>query len=273
MPGHSQEQGLRKPVFCQIRFGFCNTVDAAAFVLPYCGPAPSPADILWSWNFDPVLLCVFAILGTITAADSRMRLVTITGRRAMILALLVLLVAFVSPLCAMASALFSARVLHHILLVSAAAPLLAYAIAGRIRGAGWSVALVLLHALVFWSWHAPAAYLSALSSDLVYWLMQGSILGSAVLLWNAIIRSDPLPGIGLSIASMMQMGLLGALLSFGRQAIYAPHFGTTAVWGLTPLDDQQLAGVLMWVLGGLSFFAATMWHGLRLLDHRPQAAR
>ena len=44
---------------------------------------------------------------------------------------------------------------------------------------------------------------------------------------------------------------LGAILTFANHALYAPHFLTTATWSLTPLADQQLAGVIMWIPAGL----------------------
>jgi len=55
----------------------------------------------------------------------------------------------------------------------------------------------------------------------------------------------------------MQMGLLGAVLTFATHPLYLWHLTTTSPWGLTPLQDQQLAGVLMWVPGiGLFLWAA-----------------
>src|SRR3546814_8755034 len=80
---------------------------------------------------------------------------------------------FISPFCALTSALFSARVVHHVLLTACAAPLLAAAIdAGRYRLPGGLAAWTALHALIFWLWHAPPAYAWALSSDVAYWMMQ-----------------------------------------------------------------------------------------------------
>src|SRR3546814_17286561 len=56
---------------------------------------------------------------------------------------------------------------------------------------------------------------------------------------------------------MVQMGLLGALLTFSGSALYAPHLLTTQAWGMSPLQDQQLAGLIMWVpAAGLSLGAA-----------------
>ena len=49
----------------------------------------------------------------------------------------------------------------------------------------------------------------------------------------------------------VQTGLLGALLTFAGRPLYAAHLSTTAAWGLTPLEDQQLAGLIMWIPASL----------------------
>ena len=79
-------------------------------------------------------------------------------------------------------ALFSARVTHHLILTTLAAPLIAYALPGARGLVTWAV----VHAGIFWAWHAPQAYSLALASDAGYWFMQLTLLGSAVGLWRAV---------------------------------------------------------------------------------------
>lgn len=221
--------------------------------LPYCGTAPVPGELWSRWNLDPVLL--FALTLGIAAflrwggADS-------ARRRWFAAAMALLALLFISPFCAITSALFAARVTHHILLTALVAPLLVAACPARIRG---GVALwVGLHAVVFWGWHAPPVYGWALSSDAGYWLMQLSLLGSAFALWNAI-RIAPLPGaIAALLGTMVQMGLLGALITFAPAALYAPHLLSTTAWGLTALEDQQLAGLIMWAPGAAVYLVAAL---------------
>ena len=57
---------------------------------------------------------------------------------------------------------------------------------------------------------------------------------------------------------MVQMGLLGALITFAARPLYAPHWLTTQDWGLSPLDDQQLAGLIMWAPGSLVYLFAAV---------------
>lgn len=232
---------------------------------PYCGPAPEPGAWLSVWNFDPLVLAVLA--GAAVLAGWRL---DGARRAAALAAAAVLATAFVSPLCALSSALFTARTLHHLLLTLAAAPLLALALPAA-RRSGLAAATA-VHVVVFWGWHAPSAYAAALSNDGVYWLMQASILGSAVWFWRAV-RSAPAPAaIAGLLAAMLFMGLLGALLTFAGQPVYAPHFAATLAWGLTPLEDQQAAGLIMWAPAALAYLLAALWRLDRLLSPRQATA-
>ena len=218
---------------------------------PYCGPAPTPAEWLARWNLDPVLLAALA-------AGLALVLWRTAGRRraAAAAAMLVLAAIFVSPLCALSSALLAARTVHHVLLVAVAAPLIAWSLPRRHFG---PLALATAaQAGVFWAWHAPAAYGWALSNDAAYWLMQLSLLGTAVWFWAAVRRASAPAAVAALLIAMVAMGLLGALLTFTGQPAYAPHFLTTAAWGLTPLEDQQAAGLIMWAPAAAVYLAAAL---------------
>lgn len=212
---------------------------------PYCGPPPSPEQLWGQWNADPLVLgglLLAALLLRWPAAGGPPR-----SRRLSGMALVVLGVAFVSPLCALSSALFAARTLHHILLLCAAAPLIALALPRPPRQ-GFSAVMIatLLQAAVLWVWHAPDLYAAALSNDGAYALMEVTLLAAAILFWVRVrAASAPMAALGLAV-TMVQMGLLGALLLFAGAAVYAPHQLTTWPWGMSPLQDQQLAGLIMW---------------------------
>ena len=233
-----------------------------ASAIPYCGSAPLPSEWLTQWNFDPWLLA--ALLAASVWAIQ-------TGAQSPIwLALAGLFVLFVSPLCGLSSALFAARVGHHVVLTALIAPLVAWAMPRRPGGAWvWAAA----HAMVFWLWHAPAPYAAALSRDLLFWVMQLSLLGTAIALWAAILRAPAPTALAVLLATSVQMGLLGALLTFGQTPFYMPHLASTQPWGLSPLEDQQLAGLLMWVGGAAIYLAAALAIGWRWLGPaRPRAA-
>lgn len=223
--------------------------------LPYCGAAPAPAEWLERWNFDPVLLA--ALLGLGLAYGLRARNDGRLRRGCFASAFLLLVLLFVSPFCALSSALFSARVVHHVLIGLVLAPLLVAAWPVR-RVTGSLMAWTAAQALVFWLWHSPPVYRWALSSDAAYWLMQLSLVASAVGFWAAL-RHAPTPNaVAALLVSMVQMGLLGALITFSGAPLYAPHFATTAAWGLSPIEDQQLAGLIMWVPAAGLYLAAAV---------------
>ena len=222
--------------------------------MPYCGAAPSPGDLMTRWNMDPVLLGALAagVAGWLLLAPAAG-----PERHRFLAAVAMLTLLFISPFCALTSALFAARTVHHLALTTLVAPLLAMALPpARVPGGVgvWAG----FHAVTFWLWHAPPAYAAALSSDAVYWIMQASVLLTALALWRAI-RAASLPaGIAALLATMVQMGLLGALLTFTGASLYAPHALAPLAWGLTPLEDQQLAGLIMWAPGAGLYLAAAL---------------
>jgi len=228
----------------------------------YCGPAPLPEELLSRWNLDPVLLVALGLM-----------LWALRREPAGVAGVAVLFLVFVSPLCALSSALFSARVVHHVLLIAVAAPLIGWARpAARAGGPGLPFAVSVV---VLWAWHIPAAYDLALSHVAVYWLMQITLLGCALWFWRSVFadRRSPVQAVVYIVATFAQMGMLGAILTFAPSALYAAHFVAPYDWGLTPLLDQQLGGLIMWVPAGLPYAAAAIiiarrnW--TRLAEDRP----
>lgn len=226
----------------------------AAAWAPYCGVAPTPSELIARWNLDPAVL---ALLGLAALTWTLHRRRGGKGRTLLVgSGLAVLAVVFVSPLCALASALFSARVVHHALLIVVAAPLLAFGLPRALRAPLGPC--VLAHVVLVWLWHAPGPYAWALTYDAAYWLMQACLLGTALVLWSAVRRAPPIAAAGALLAAMVLTGLLGALLTFAPQPLYAPHLAATAAWGLGPLADQQLAGLIMWAPMALAYLLAAL---------------
>lgn len=208
----------------------------------YCGQPGSNQAFWASWNVDPPVLALLLFLA-----------VMIGRRRGGLAAVAVLAVAFVSPLCAMTAALFSARVVHHLLLIAVAAPLLAIALPSRKSGRLGEP--FVLATVTLWIWHLPAAYDLALGNLAVYWVMQASMIGTALVFWRAALHPDRSVGSALTgvLAAYLQMTLLGALLTFAPRPLYAIHASAPLLWGLSPIADQQLGGLIMWVPGGLPY--------------------
>ena len=233
--------------------------------VPYCGPAPDPGEWLSRWNFDPLLIGAIGLAGGWLWLRRERR----DQRGLMVAALGIVLLLFVSPFCALGSALFSARAVHHVVLAAVLAPVIALMIGRKPAVPLWPATAA--HALTFWAWHLPSLYAAALSSDALFWLMQATITGTAVLLWMAVLRAAASAAVAALLATMVQMGALGALLTFAGRALYAPHWSATAAWGLAPLEDQQLAGLVMSAPGSLIYLLAAVTILYRSLQPRPAA--
>ncbi|MBV1799940.1 cytochrome c oxidase assembly protein [Siccirubricoccus sp. G192] len=229
----------------------------AAPATPYCGVPPSPGDV--AWNLDPWLIAAL-LLGLLLAWGPAGRG---GDRRILFAGWAVLAAALLSPLCNLSVALFSARVGQHLVLLTAAAPLLALGLRGPrwMASPGGLAAAAGAFAVALWAWHLPGPYAATFRSDLAYWAMQASLLGTAAWLWRGLllgVAARPDMALLAGLATAAQTGALGALLTFAPRPLFAPHGLTTLAWGLTPLEDQQLGGLLMWVPGGLAFAAVSL---------------
>jgi putative membrane protein len=228
---------------------------------PYCGAPPSPGELLQRWNLDPFLISVLALILAAYLLSGRS---TPTWRRLSFCAGWLLgSLAVISPLCPLSVALFSARVGQHLILTSLVAPLIA--LGWRVRpttmtSSRWPPILAAItFASLLWIWHSPAPYVATFTTDTVYWLMHLTTFGSAVWLWYEVFSAwgERIEAAAAAIVlTILQMGLLGAVITFADRPLYAPHLYTAPLWGLSALEDQQLGGVLMWVPAGVILAAA-----------------
>ncbi|MEO1969887.1 MAG: cytochrome c oxidase assembly protein [Sphingomonadaceae bacterium] len=226
----------------------------------YCGAAPLPGTLAERFNLDPV---VIAALG-LCAALQWIYLKREERNAALpLLGWLVAGFAFLSPLCALSVALFAARIGQHMILMLIAAPLIAIGLP-KIRSNGstplWGAVGAFFLAL--WFWHMPAPYTATFRSTFVYWTMHLTLFGSAIWLWHHLLgheRETAVTTLAAGAVASMQMSLLGAIICLAARPMYPPHFVTTAAWGLSPMADQQLGGVLMWVPGCVIF----LWLAVR----------
>lgn len=229
--------------------------------VPYCGPLIAPDALLYAWNGDPRLLLAIVCAGIAVVWCQSRSAPSATQNRALIVAGIGIVVAFVSPLCAATVALFSARALHHVVLVSIIAPALAVALPWRALPATVAMGLTSV-ALI--AWHLPAVYDAAWTSVALYWAMQGVLLLPAWLFWSAVLQpaqpAESLFAHALSIGGLAAvMGFIGAVLTFAPTGLYPQHLVGAEAFGMTLLSDQQLAGLIMWVPGFLPLAAIAFW--------------
>jgi putative membrane protein len=253
--------------------------------------APVARSELWSsWRPDPLILAILVMTallyrsGLAHLGRRRRQLVRPVHVAAFAGALLALAVALASPLELAASSVFTAHMVQHLLLMLVVAPLLVYGrpvvvlgqampLRGRrmfvrfrahrfVRSArdalfhpvsAWAIAVVVL-----WAWHLPALYEAALRRDALHVLEHASLIATSALVWALALgrarRSLAIPAAsGLLLATALQSGALGAVLALAQRPLYPIHASVAPSWGLTPLEDQQLAGGLMWVPPGIVY--------------------
>jgi putative membrane protein len=182
-------------------------------------------------------------------------------------------IALLSPLDAWSDVLFSAHMAQHEILMLVSAPLMVlgrpflpalHVLPARVwPKRAWDLitgpaTVLILHAVVLWMWHLPALFEAALRNETVHVVQHLGFFVTAALFWWALIhgRYGRL-GYGVGVlyvfATAMHTQILGALLTFGSRSWYPTHAARTADAGLNAVDDQQLAGVLMWVPFGVVF--------------------
>ena len=236
----------------------------------YCGTPPVPGALATRLNADPVLIGAILLTAGLHLRWSRRHdrhvIAAIAGWT-------IAAVSLISPLCALSVALFSARVGQHMVLLLIAAPLIASALPAPSGRGLWPATGAFFVAL--WFWHMPTPYDATLASTPVYWAMHLSLFGSGVWLWQELLGSPSsrtLQALAAGTVSSMQMGLLGAVLALASHPLFSAHLFTSEAWGLAPLADQQLGGVLMWVPGIALFLGVALrsfgqlW---RTLDRAP----
>lgn len=249
--------------------------------VPYCGAPPIPGAV--TWNLDPLLIGSLLIVACAHAVVARRNAVASHRRMAFQLGWLLLSLSLVSPLCNLSVALFSARITQHMLIEFLAAPLIALGLPWRLaepRGSSFAIALLgaAPFAAALWFWHLPAPYEWTFRSVGAYWSMHMSLLLASILLWRALLDGrKPAASLLASGFTTVQMTILGAVYTFAGRSFFAVHFGTTEVWGFTPLEDQQLGGLIMWIPPGLALAAVAVWTMATLLaegaERRPAPAQ
>src|ERR1041384_7376031 len=200
---------------------------------------------------------------------------------------LALFVALASPLHPWGRVLFSAHMTQHEVLMLVAAPLLVLGrpLAPFMRALplGWArrlsslsklawwqrlwraltnpLAAWAIHAVALWVWHVPVLFQAVLDNEWIHTLQHLSFFLSALLFWWALLHGrQGARAYGAAVlylfTTALHSGLLGALITFAPSIWYPAYAGTTQGWGLTPLEDQQLGGLIMWIPAGLVYVVA-----------------
>lgn len=179
-------------------------------------------------------------------------------------------IAVLGPLDELARNSTAAHMTQHMLLIVVIAPLwvltrpLPQLVAGGLRGLlpFWKpmlglvrqpITTAMLHGAAIWIWHIPFFYMLAVESPGWHTFEHTCFLVTAGLFWWAVLRSNrrTMPQAMLALLlTLMHTGFLGAVLTFARVPLYDEA---------RSLEDQQLAGLIMWVAGAFPYLSGMAW--------------
>jgi cytochrome c oxidase assembly factor CtaG len=268
--------------------------------------SPTLDAALRSWPWEPWLLATLLLTGGIYARGWRMLARRAPSRwhygrlAAFVGGLAVVYLALASPLEPFAPLLLQAHMAQHVLLLMAAPPLLwlgapllplLRGLPGPVR-TYWAAPLFRSRALrrafaaathpalalplfvaVTWLWHAPAPYELALRSGAWHEVQHACFLGAGLLFWYPVVRPYPSRPrwsawllVPYLILADVANTVLSALLTFSDQVLYPYYEQVPRLGGLSALEDQAAAGVLMWVPGSVVFLLPLFGIAVRLLS-------
>lgn len=258
------------------------------------GDAPvRPGEVLGSWPDDPALVLLLVAGALLYALGVRRLWDGEAGRAALprwrvrcaVGALGVTWLALLTPLEPVADTLVGVHMLQHLLLTLLVAPLLvlsrpilvtamalprtwrrrvwrvsAPTIATLRAAVAWSVVAAGAHVATVWVWHVPALYDAALAAPGIHALEHAMLVGGAVPFWWLVADARGRNATAASVAAVavvvLGSGALAGLLSFAEAPWLADGTAAAYGWGLSAVEDQQLAGGLLWFPGALAYVVA-----------------
>jgi putative membrane protein len=119
-----------------------------------------------------------------------------------------------------------------------------------------------LHALALLMWHVPAAYDAAVRSESLHAIEHLTFLGTALLFWWVVLSPSAHGGLNYALRFPYLLGMtlvgtaIGAVLTFASSSLYHAYLASAPTRGMTPLEDQQIAGLIMWIPGGVAYLIA-----------------
>jgi putative membrane protein len=277
------------------------------------GAAPGPPDarlLVTGWSFDahvslPIALAFVAYRAAVRRVDAAhpASRVPRLRTRAWTAGLVTLLVALQSPIEAYDTTLFSVHMVQHLLLTMVAAPLLALgapitlllrvatpAVRKRwilpvlhsraVKVVAFPVVAWIVFAGVMWASHFSPLFDAALEDPLIHVAEHALYLGAAMLFWWPVVGADPSPWrmphparVAYLFLGMPQSSFLGLALFSSPTVLYGHYASLERDWGPTALEDQQLAGGIMWAGGDALFLVGLILAIVAWLGHEEAEGR
>ncbi|KAA0687973.1 cytochrome c oxidase assembly protein [Neorhizobium sp. P12A] len=245
-----------------------------------------------SWTFDPWIVLPIVVISFLYVAG-RIRLSRRVQRSDRMHwhdlffwgGMLTLAGAIISPLHWLGERLFTFHMIEHEIVMAVSAPLIVLArpialllwalpkrarrVAGAVlqaplirRSWAWcteSTIATVIHGVAIWGWHLPYLFDAAVTNTAMHRLQHLCFFATAVLFWWAVVwKNDHGAPAWHLFVTMVHTSILGALMALSLRVLYIAQTQTATAWGLTPLEDQQLAGMIMWIPAGTIYAAAAM---------------
>jgi putative membrane protein len=255
-----------------------------------------------AWTFEPSVLIGVAALGVLYMLAWRRGRATGSahkpgyGRLVLFaLGLVVILAALVSPIDALGDQLLLMHMVQHILLLDFAPILLilglnkvllrpitrrVHAIERRAGFLAHPAFAVLAYAGFMWFWHIPALYDAALRHTAIHAVEHLCFSAAGTLYWwhllSPIRNRHRLGGMGpvaYMISTKLLVGILGILLAFAPASFYPFYEHHPRYWGLSPSEDQSIAGLLMALEQSIVMGIALVWVFMKMLGESEREAQ
>jgi putative membrane protein len=246
--------------------------------------------VLTDWTLDPLQLA--PVLAAAVAYATRVRTLGRRGtrvpawrKRLFATGIVLLLLAYTSPVAAIAEReLFSAHMLQHVVIGDLAPlcllaglngpilrPLLALRPVERLRVLANPLIALPLWALNLYLWHVPFLYEAAVEQSAVHALEHVAFFAGGIVMWLPVLETLPAPewfGTGPKLAYIAVVRLVETLLGnvfvWSGTVFYGVYDRGEELWGISPLADQNLAGAVMMIEGSLVTITALAWLFLRM---------
>jgi cytochrome c oxidase assembly factor CtaG len=246
--------------------------------------------VLTDWTLDPLQLApvlLAALAYAMRARTLRRRGTPMAGYRIFLftLGIALLLLAFASPIAAIGEEeLFSFHMVQHILIGDLAPlcllaglsgpmlrPLLALRPVERLRVLANPVVALPIWAANLYVWHVPFLYEAAVRHSSVHALEHACFFTAGLIVWLPVLETLPAPewfGTGPKLAYIACVRVvetvLGNVLVWSGAVFYGVYASGEELWGISPLQDQGLAGAVMMIEGSIVTIVALAWLFLRM---------
>ena len=263
---------------------------------------PSWSWLLTKWSLEPSIIVGMLVLTALyyyacgfrtTQAKSRL---VCSGRQQVLfwLSQIILALALMSPLDDISDTyLFSAHMIQHLVLAAVWPPILLLSLPRSVvaplyrnaRGARVVTAVTLppVAFLLFNGdmsvWHLPVLYDATLTNEAIHICEHLTFMATGLLVWWPVLCPIPERRLNYGLqelylfANLFPMMALGIFFSFWQHPIYQPYINAPRLWGISPLTDQQIGGLIMWMPGDIPFAVAMLTIGINWLENGDPAER